>query len=153
MGELSLDTMGDATLRGLLLHLGAPTGGGRTAYLARLRGMGYTSVHGSAVSADGLVWTDGVNIKWPSPQRYDCHSQAIWDEALHAYVATTRDGFSGGAGRTIGIQRSKGGEFAWDDSKAPAETMEGDADHQLYSQVTFPWHNLYLGIVMVYDQV
>lgn len=29
--------------------------------------------------------------------------------------------------------------------------MQGSLDHQLYSQITFRWHNAYLGIVMVYD--
>jgi len=30
-------------------------------------------------------------------------------------------------------------------------TLAGSSDHQLYSQITFPWHNVYLGIVMVFD--
>jgi hypothetical protein len=34
---------------------------------------------------------------------------------------------------------------------SPKVTMMGDASHQLYSQITFPFLDVYLGIVMVFD--
>jgi hypothetical protein len=33
----------------------------------------------------------------------------------------------------------------------PTIVATGDEDHQLYSQITFPFYDVYLGIVMVYD--
>ena len=66
-------------------------------------------------------------------------------------MATTRDGFSGGSGRDIGIQRSLPGQFAWDTRHAPTLVESGSPSAQLYSQITFPFHDIYLGIVMVFD--
>jgi hypothetical protein len=117
-------------------------------------GDGGWNCQNQAVSVDGLTWTDAKSVPWPSPQRFDCHNQVIWD-ATHGgrYIATTRDGFSGDDGRTIGIAASPTSDFAFDTSKPPAETFHGNADHQLYSQITWPWHNTWLGIVMVFDTV
>ena len=56
-----------------------------------------------------------------------------------------------GSGRDIGIQRSLPGTFNWDTAKAPALVEQGSPAAQLYSQITFPFHDIYLGIVMVYD--
>jgi hypothetical protein len=69
-------------------------------------GQGCAGASGTAVSADGFRWTDPVNIKFPSPQRYDCHNQVLYVPEEKAYIATTRDGFSGPVGRTIGIAKS-----------------------------------------------
>jgi hypothetical protein len=107
---------------------------------------------GTGTSADGLVWGDAKRIKWPAPQRYDCHNNVFFDSQRGDYVATTRDGFSGPVGRTIAIQRSvPGGAFSWDAAKAPAMVEHGTKTSQLYSQITFPWKDIYLGIVMVFD--
>lgn len=54
-------------------------------------------------------------------------------------------------GRDIGIQRSLPGKFDWDTRQAPALVEQGSASAQLYSQITFPFHDVYLGIVMVFD--
>ena len=104
-----------------------------------------------AVSADGLVWTGVAAINWPDPQRYDCHNNLFWDGARSKYVAVTRDGFSGPIGRTIGIAASPTEAFGFDASTAPISTLSGDEARQLYSQITFPWRNTYLGIVMVFE--
>lgn len=74
---------------------------------------------GTAVSADGFIWTDGQDIRWPSPQRYDCHNQVLFVPETNSYMATTRDGFSGSVGRTIGMAASEPGEFKWSTRKAP----------------------------------
>ena len=68
-------------------------------------------------------------------------------------VLTTRDGFSGGSGRDIGIARGPedGGLAGFDLAKAPELVEKGDAAHQLYSQVTFPFYNVWLGLVAVLD--
>ena len=107
---------------------------------------------GTGTSADGLIFGNATRIEWPAPQRYDCHNNVFWDLAHGDYVATTRDGFSGPLGRTIGIQRSEpGGAFRWSGNKAPKMVEHGTKTAQLYSQITFPWKDVYLGIVMVFD--
>jgi hypothetical protein len=99
-------------------------------------GQGCAGATGTAVSKDGFHWTDPKNIKFPKPQRYDCHNQVLYVPKEKAYVATTRDGFSGNPGRTIGIAKSAGDSFSWSTAKAPVLVEKGDADAQLYSQVT-----------------
>jgi hypothetical protein len=108
-------------------------------------------IGGTAVSADGFSFTNISALKFPAPQRYDCHSNVIWDPKQNDYIATTRDGFSHGSGRDIGIARSLPGEFKFDTSKAPALVEQGTPAAQLYSQITWPWNDVYLGIVMVFD--
>eukprot|EP00040_Diaphanoeca_grandis_P030608 m.181262 g.181262 ORF g.181262 m.181262 type:complete len:335 (+) comp32056_c0_seq8:340-1344(+) len=43
---------------------------------------------------------------------------------------------------------SSGGFGNWSN---PVLVEAGDVDHQLYSQITFPFYDIYLGLVMVYD--
>ena len=103
-----------------------------------------------ATSPDGLRWTGAGAVDWPAPQRYDCHNNLFYDGPSGRYVATTREGFGGPVGRAVGVAASSTG-FAFDAAVEPIETLAGNASAQLYSQVTFPWLNVYLGIVMVYD--
>ena len=114
-------------------------------------GQGCAGASGVAYSADGLSFYDPQSLKFPAPQRYDCHNQVYYSPTAKSYVLTTRDGFSGDPGRTIGMATSKPGAFEFDTSKAPVCVEQGDAAHQLYSQVTWEWHGIFLGIVMVYD--
>lgn len=114
-------------------------------------GDGCGGVKGTAVSADGFTWTDQRKVDWPSPQRYDCHNQVLYVPEQRAYIATTRDGFSGATGRTIGITKSEENKFEFETKTAPVMVEKGDAANQLYSQITWQWHNVFLGIVMVYD--
>eukprot|EP01079_Euglenida_sp_SAG-EU17-18_P001301 gene1301-2725_t len=106
-----------------------------------------------AVSSDGLLWNEPVKVGWPAPQRYDCHNNLFWDLSSSRYIATTRDGFSQDPGRTIGITNSKaGGALEFDATDAPPCTLklpsaQGTESFQLYSQITFPWLNTYLGLV------
>ena len=53
--------------------------------------------------------------------------------------------------RAIGIALSEKGEFVWNTTTAPPLTLRGTTEHQIYAQVTFRWHQLYMGIAMVYD--
>ena len=110
-------------------------------------------VSGTGVSADGLHWTDPSPIQWPAPQRYDCHQNLIRDSRSGAFVLTTRDGFKGGSGRDIGIARGPNdGTFGgWNVTVAPELVETGSNEHQLYSQVTFPYYNVWLGLVAVFD--
>ena len=72
-------------------------------------------------------------------------------DARLRYVATTRLGFDGPVGRAIGIATSTSYVYSFSPHTEPINTLSGDEDAQLYSQITFPWLDIYLGIVMVYD--
>ena len=39
--------------------------------------------------------------------------------------------------------------FAFEGTAAPTLVEAGEVAHQLYAQVTWRWHSIYLGIVMV----
>ena len=122
-----------------------------------------TNAQDLAVSQDGLTYNDARVIPWPSPQRYDCHNNLMHDATDdHAagadestaggrWLATTRDGFGPPRGRAIGIAASRGGALAFDTSLPPIVSMSGDENFQLYSQITFRWAQIYLGIVMVFE--
>ena len=107
-----------------------------------------------AFSKDGFTYTDARAIPWPAPQRYDCHNN-LWHERLatgeRAWLATTRDGFSRPPGRTIGIAPSMDDSLVFNTTTAPVNTLRGTTASQLYSQITFQWAGIYLGIVMVYE--
>lgn len=48
------------------------------------------------------------------------------------YLATTRDGFSRGSGRDIGMARSLPGEFAWSTAHAPALVEQGTVQQSTF---------------------
>ena len=104
-----------------------------------------------AFSHDGLHWWGGRTISWPAPQRYDCHNNLWFDAVEGRWVATTRDGFSSAPGRAVGMAETPSAVLAFNTSAAPQLTLSGSLSHQLYSQITFRWRNIILGIVMVYD--
>ena len=82
-----------------------------------------------------------------SPSKLDCLGNLFFDSRLGEYILTTRRETA--AGRSIAIARGSGGQFNF---TMPVETVEmGVQQHQLYFQVTFPYFNVYLGVVMVYD--
>ena len=112
---------------------------------------GYDScVEGTAVSQDGLVWTGAEEVDFSKPQRYDCHTNAFWDERRGDYLVTTRDYLTDGTGRSIGLSRSSPGKWAgW--NLTTELVLKGSEEHQLYSQISFPFYNMYLGLVMVFD--
>ena len=115
---------------------------------------GGSCVSGVAVSSDGLHFSDYTPLSWPDPQRYDCHQNMVRTPDTGTLVYTTRDGFSGGNGRTIGIALGpEGGAWGVDTSKAPKEVEDGVDAHQLYAQVTFPFYNVWLGLVAVFNTV
>eukprot|EP00039_Didymoeca_costata_P002400 m.59923 g.59923 ORF g.59923 m.59923 type:complete len:495 (-) comp11280_c0_seq6:124-1608(-) len=123
-------------------------------------------ISGVSSSADGLVFNNPVPLPWPKPQRYDCHSNLFFDEASNKYVATTRD-YTSETGRDIGVTFSVNETFHFSTKDAPPIVEQGTEDHQLYSQITFKFHDgvsrylshvvftliftVFLGIVMVFD--
>ena len=112
-------------------------------------GGGTACVSGTAVSADGLRWTDAASVSWPKPQRYDDHQNILWDARHGRYLLTTR-AYTSASGRDIALATSGGTAFGnW--SKTADLVESGSEAHQLYSQITFPFYNIYLGLVMVFD--
>ena len=87
------------------------------------------------------------------PQRYDTHNNVVWHAARGEYLYTTRSGFSGSPGRSIGMALGERGAFAPDavDADGFATTFEGADDAQLYAQLTFPFLDVWLAHVMVYE--
>ena len=61
---------------------------------------------------------------------------------------TTRD-FEVPYGREIGIASTNGSDF--DTWSIPVLKMRGTNDHQLYSQITWRFYDVFFGIVMVFD--
>ena len=128
--------------------------GGIGKYSGRLAGHG-----GTMISRDGLRWESPVIFKWPDPpQRFDTSNNVFFDPATRRYVATTRRHPTTAASdgdRAIGIALSAVDSFTFNASSGstspPPLTLKGNHDHQLYAQETFKWHQLYMGIVMVYD--
>lgn len=107
-------------------------------------------VSGTGVSADGIHWTGARSLAFPKPQKYDCHSNLFFDQKLGVYLGTTRELVGTDRARAIGRTQSANGNF--DDWPLTTELIDqGTSDHQLYSQITFPYYNVYLGIVMVFD--
>ena len=108
-----------------------------------------------ASSADGLVFHRDhvVNVSWPPPQKWDTHNNVFFDERTQSYVVTTRNipVESTGVERETSLTRSVGPKYDFDFSKAPPVIMRGNISHQTYAQITFPWLDVYLGLVMVFD--
>ena len=110
-----------------------------------------------ASSADGLIWPKShiVNISWPPPHKWDTHNNVFFDEQEQAYIVTTRSVpvEPTGLERETSLTRSTGPRYNFDTSKeAPPVILRGNISHQTYAQITFPWLNIYLGLVMVFDQ-
>jgi len=108
---------------------------------------------GVACSKDGVRWTDGEEIRFKPPQRYDTQDNVIYHAQSGEYLYTTRDWFmdTGDVGRSIAITKSVDGDFHNIDTSALRNVLNGTNDHQLYAQVTFPFMDIYMGFVMVYD--
>lgn len=105
-----------------------------------------------AVSHDGLVWhkppAADWNLSWPFPHCYDDHNNIFHDSRLKRWIATTRieidfDPSQDGerSGRMIGIAASTGDNLTFNTNELPAVTLPMTGALQLYSQITFPWHN------------
>lgn len=106
------------------------------------------------VAEDGVSAQRNVSfvIDWGEDQRFDCHNNMYFDEARHLYVMTTRT-TSKDEGRQIGIAIAPTLKALKKNNKINIPvitTLSGSTEEQFYSQITFPWHNVLLGIVMVY---
>ena len=103
----------------------------------------------TAASPDGINdWKVIQKLAFSKPWRPDCHTNLFYDTVLGEYLMTTRDMTK--SGRSIGLGASTtGGSFEF---KQPPTIVEiGTGAQQLYSQITFRFYNILLGIAMVLD--
>ena len=150
-------------------------------------------VGGSAVSADGVTWTDyrrlqDFNDTKRYAWRFDAQASMFYDPRKDEYVGTMRafrpctscglcpiwwqpsktgpaSGCLAHLGkacsaeqcnrtvRAIGMSRSSSGDFqaaSWTGNQE-VQADHTNPYHQFYSQITFPFYDIYLGIVMVFD--
>jgi len=144
---------------------------------------------GSAVSANGLNWTDYRRLQGTTTARdtlrFDAMANFFFDQNKQRYVGTDRafrpcticgacpiwwqphGGCEGHISKTCTPQqcnatvRAIGGTITNSDdfqTTTWGPNTEIQANHtfplqQLYSQVTWPFYNIYLGVVMVFDAV
>eukprot|EP00038_Savillea_parva_P016737 m.17866 g.17866 ORF g.17866 m.17866 type:complete len:521 (-) comp3542_c0_seq1:152-1714(-) len=125
-------------------------------------------VTATAGSPDGIHnWTRVSPLTFAPPWRPDCHTNLFYDDRHSEYRMTTRD-YTSSTGRDIAITTSSigrgrdggavgsvgsapSGVDMFGNWSSPIIVETGTEDHQLYSQITFPFYDVYLGIVMVYD--
>lgn len=110
---------------------------------------------GTMISPDGISWGTPKIYDWPDPpQRYDTSNNVFYDPELKRYIATTRrhpTTAKSDGDRAVGIGLSEAGRFLFNSTGELPLTLKGTHDHQIYAQETFKWHQLYMGIAMVYD--
>ena len=160
---------------------------------ADLPSLGYTAqLGGSAVSANGLNFTDYRRLQNPSSSksvkdtwRFDAQASLYFDHRRQQYVGTMRafrpcsscgscpiwwqphGGCQADLGstctatqcnhtvRAIGASLSTSANFSSTEWGPNQEIMADhtNPEHQFYSQVSWPFYNVYLAIVMVFDAV
>lgn len=106
-------------------------------------------IMGVACSPDGIHWhtADTMPLTFAPPQCYDTHQNLIWDERSSSWLLTTRSWEHGV--RNVAIARL----HEWPPRTPPPLHVVHRAPSsscQLYSQLTFEFHGVYLGLVAVY---
>lgn len=103
--------------------------------------------YGVAVSPDGLHWSE---VR-PHPQiesRWDTHNNLFWDAAHDRYVGFTR--LWEGKQRIVG--RTESVDFgSWTKAEEVMRSLSDQPHLQTYALIVFPYANLYLGFVMIFD--
>jgi hypothetical protein len=116
-------------------------------------------MQGTAVSPDGLWWYEAKNITWPytagcpscpNHHKYDTHQNLFWDKSKEKYIATTRD-LTPFPWRAVGVAESFANKLDFNLTNEPPAVLQGTAAEQPYSQITFPYYGIYLGLTSVYD--
>jgi hypothetical protein len=105
--------------------------------------------YGVAASPDGLHWS-AVKHCPEIESRWDTHNNLFWDEPSQRYVGITRL-WEGGM-RTVG--RTESQDFQrWTRAVEVMRGLPAEAHRQTYALIAFPYANLYLGMVMIFDVV
>ena len=102
---------------------------------------------GVARSPDGLHWSP---IQ-PCPEidaRWDTHNNLFWDERHGKYVGITR--LWDGRQRTVG--RTESEDFkTWTPAVDVLHALPDEPDRQTYALIAFPYAQLYLGLLMMFN--
>ena len=102
---------------------------------------------GTARSPDGLHWSP----LQPCPEidaRWDTHNNLFWDEGNGRYVGITR--LWDGRQRTVG--RTESVDFnSWTRAVEVLQALPNEPDRQTYALIAFPYAQLYLGLLMMFD--
>ena len=102
---------------------------------------------GVARSPDGLHWSP---IR-PCPEidaRWDTHNNLFWDERHGKYVGITR--LWDGRQRTVG--RTESEDFkTWTPAVDVLHALPDETDRQAYALIVFPYAQIYLGLLMMFD--
>ncbi|MBN2296174.1 MAG: hypothetical protein JXM70_27330 [Pirellulales bacterium] len=104
-------------------------------------------------SADGIHWSDpllpkGLVVASGNGTTGDTHNNAFWDNRLGKYILITRIY----RGQRM-VARSSSDDFLnWEEPKIVLHsTPEEDRKRQTYCMSAFPYANVYLGFVMMYN--
>ena len=100
------------------------------------------------VSADGIHWGEPREVNGFSPQHGDTHNNAFWDTRLGKYVWFTKLYL----GERL-VARFESDDFVnWRNTgMVLRSTVEEGRNSQTYCLPVFPYANLYLGYVMMYN--
>jgi len=102
---------------------------------------------GVATSPDGLHWSE----MHPCPEiesRWDTHNNLFWDDRHDRYVGITR--LWDGRERIVG--RTESGDFRhWTKAEAIMQSLPEEAERQTYAMIVFPYADMYLGLVMMFN--
>ena len=109
---------------------------------------------GIASSANGINnWSkfQTLFINKTTYQKWDTHNNMFYDLKRKKYIGITRIVNPRMVGRTEQISINDNQPFI-NDKFSNAQMVEtGGDDNQTYVQITFPYYNVYLGLVMIYD--
>ena len=98
-------------------------------------------------SADGVHWDAGTR-GYGFNNNGDTHNNAFWDSRRNCYVCITRIH----PGSRL-VARTESCDFLhWTEPTVALRVRSDETNHrQLYCMSAFPWHDLYLGFLMLYN--
>ncbi len=101
---------------------------------------------GAATSPDGLHWSI---YKCPGIQAAgDTHNNAFWDERSEMYIGITR---LWEAGQRI-VGRTESRDYVnWTKAQEVLRAPADDRHRQTYANIVFPYADIYLGLLMVFN--
>jgi hypothetical protein len=104
---------------------------------------------GVATSPDGLHWSE-IRLCPEIEAVWDTHNNLFWDERHGKYVGITRlwDGRERTVGRTESLDWS-----TWTRSVEVLRALPEELERQTYALIVFPYAQVYLGLVMMFNTV
>eukprot|EP01084_Bolivina_argentea_P036980 68365_1 len=108
-------------------------------------------IYGTATSPDGINWYNFRNLSINN--RWDTQSNMFYDTKSETYIGITR-GIEFPP-RTIARTQSNNSNFnsSFSDVEIVETGLGNGSINQTYTQITFKYYNIYLGILMIYDTI